>query len=112
MVCPKCLGETRVIDSRVSKTGDVRRVRWSSWVTKASNVFGWYSPDWRARKRLCKTCSHIGITLEIYVEDLKGAIDDAKEVSLKEQKKILTKLLKDQQKKMLTEMLEDGKKSA
>ena len=73
MNCPKCLEATKVLDSRMP-TKDSR-----GYLTRFGHkAIGWWSSDYRVRKRLCKACELAFYTVEISVEDLEEALKDAK----------------------------------
>jgi transcriptional regulator NrdR family protein len=81
MNCPKCVAAvTKVTDSRVTSQFK-KDVGWSKWIKKAGDVFAWYSPDWRVRRRVCRSerCGHSFVTIEVGVEDLKGALNCMKD---------------------------------
>jgi len=79
MKCPKCcLSKSKVVDSRINAPKRPK-MGWQYWVKKASKSFDWYTPDWRARRRVCKDegCGHRFMTIEITVDDLTDALTDA-----------------------------------
>ena len=73
MKCTVCGASTRVTDSR-----DDRHPR-NDWLVRYGNaVFGWYSRDFRLRKRVCQapTCGHKETTIEVTLDDLEDSFDD------------------------------------
>ena len=72
MICPKCLGATKVTDSRVPSKDECGLIR------RGQKVFGWWCSDYRVRKRLCKVCELVFHTVEVSIKDLNEAFEDAK----------------------------------
>ena len=71
MRCVKCGEDTRVTDSR-----DDRSDR-NDWLLKAgARVFGWWSNDFRLRKRQCISCESRETTIEITLSDLEDSFAD------------------------------------
>jgi hypothetical protein len=71
--CVKCGTTTRVTDSR-----DDRNNR-NDWLVKyGDRVFGWWSQDFRLRKRTCldEDCAHKETTIEITLDDLEDSLND------------------------------------
>ena len=48
-----------------------------TWLLKfGDRVFGWWSSDFRLRKRRCKGCEHEELTIEIPLSDLEDCLVD------------------------------------
>ena len=74
MRCVKCGEATRVTDSR-----DDSNER-NDWLLKAGErVFGWWSSDFRLRKRQCLVCERRETTIEITLSDLENSFEDLRE---------------------------------
>jgi hypothetical protein len=70
--CEECQGATRVTDSR-----DERTARPGDYLLrKGSDVYGWYSSEFRVRRRRCVDCGHCAETIEVYLEDLDKSFED------------------------------------
>ncbi len=70
--CEECQGATRVTDSR-----DERTARPGDYLLrKGSDVYGWYSSEFRVRRRRCVDCGHAAETIEVYLEDLDKSFED------------------------------------
>ena len=74
MTCPRCLDATKVIDSRMPST-DSR----GCLSKRGDRAFGWWSSDYRVRKRSCRGCSLVFHTVEVSIKDLNEAFEDAKD---------------------------------
>ena len=71
MRCVKCGESTKVTDSR-----DDRNER-NDWLLRAGvRVFGWWTSDFRLRKRKCLHCGHKETTIEITLADLEDSFQD------------------------------------
>lgn len=66
MTCDACGGDTAVTDTR-SPAAD--HAKHGTTVRPVKDLIGWYTSDWLARKRVCKTCKMEFITLEISCKD-------------------------------------------
>jgi len=74
MRCVNCGGSTRVTDSR-----DDRHPR-NDWLVRyGTHVFGWYSSDFRLRKRTCQSCGKRETTIEVTLDDLEESFDDLRQ---------------------------------
>ena len=74
MNCPRCLKGTKVVDSRMptkDTKGDLSKI--------GDKAFGWWSADYRVRKRRCKSCQLAFHTVEVSTKDLNEAFQDAKQ---------------------------------
>ncbi len=67
MLCVQCGNKTQVIDSRkadsIASFGGQRQIRES---------VSWYTEDWVARRRRCRVCSAVVLTVELLVSDLES----------------------------------------
>lgn len=71
MRCVECGGVTKVTDSR-----DDRHPR-NTWLVRyGTRVFGWWSSDFRLRKRACRACGVRTTTIEVGLDDLEDSLDD------------------------------------
>ena len=76
MKCVTCGGATRVTDSR-----DDRHPR-NDWLVRyGTHVFGWYSSDFRLRKRTCQNpeCGKRETTIEVTLDDLEESFDNLRQ---------------------------------
>lgn len=77
MLCPKCQGKTKVLDTRSPANSTE-----SAWAKKmldhGQRLIGWWSNDYRVRKRKCTHCYLKFLTIEIATMDLEDAFDEAK----------------------------------
>jgi hypothetical protein len=75
MICDRCLGRTRVIETR---TPEKRHNRSSieKLLNAGDTVFGWWSSDFEMRRRRCSRCGIVFETIEVSVVDLRNAFDD------------------------------------
>lgn len=46
---------------------------------KGRDVFGWYTSEFRVRRRVCQSCDHAEVSIELLLEDLDKAIEDARQ---------------------------------
>lgn len=74
MTCSQCGGDTRVVDSRTAQsfakglTGKLRAT--------GEQLVNWYTSDWVARRRVCRTCGHSGTTIELYADDFRAILKE------------------------------------
>ena len=74
MICVKCAGKTKVVDSRAS--GNLASASWRRrLVFTGMGVFGWWSNEFVVRRRQCTVCGNQFQTIEIGIDDLKEAFD-------------------------------------
>lgn len=77
MRCVECGGATKVTDSR-----DDRHPR-NTWLVRyGTRVFGWWSSDFRLRKRSCRVCGARTTTIEVGLDDLEDSLDDLRSRAL------------------------------
>ena len=73
MRCPKCGSTTRVKDSRDDRN---RRNEWL--MRQGDEVFGFWTRDFRVRRRKCvnPACGAETLTIEVILDDLDQALKD------------------------------------
>ena len=74
MKCTHCAKATRVIDSRDDSSP---RNEWL--IRHGAKVFGWWTRDFRLRRRKCVVCELVETTIEITLDDLEDAISDLRD---------------------------------
>ena len=83
MRCPVCGDTTRVKDSRDDRN---RRNEWL--MRQGDEVFGFWTRDFRVRRRKCvaATCRAETLTIEVILDDLSNALNDVEENPRKRKK--------------------------
>lgn len=71
MRCMKCGQKTGITESR-----DEHSIRGNWLMARGMKVFGWYSPDFRCRRRRCRECDHEFTTIELDVDELQQAFEE------------------------------------
>ena len=72
MNCSWCGGDTQVIATRsVQKPGK------GAEVNKVKKVVSWYTNDFIARKRKCKSCGRMDMTVELSLADVKDMMNES-----------------------------------
>jgi len=74
MICPKCQSKTTVVDTRMPGESISNRIQYL--LNHGERVFGWWSDEFRMRKRKCSECGADFKTIEITTEDLENALDE------------------------------------
>ena len=80
MVCPKCGSKMNVKDSRSLKQDDtLEQFGKGSLIYRVGKIITWYTQDFTARRKACKSCGHEFDSIELEVSDF---IDVLKTVRL------------------------------
>jgi hypothetical protein len=65
MTCEACGGPTAIVDTR----GPDAPEKHKGAIRQAEALVGWYTSDWVARRRVCKTCKMSTRTIEVACKD-------------------------------------------
>ena len=76
MLCPKCLAKTTVTDSRSPGSNNLSNPWMKSMVKYGERVFGWWSDEFRIRRRRCCACRAQFPTIEVIARDLEDAFEE------------------------------------
>lgn len=74
MNCEACGGPTAIVETRGSEAPEKHK----GAIRQAEALVGWYTSEWVARRRVCKTCKMTIRTVEVSCKDF-AYIRDHKE---------------------------------
>lgn len=75
MICPRCQGKTAVVDSRSPGDGSAS-LKHQGTIQRGTRVYGWWSNEFRVRRRRCCGCGGQFGTIEVATNDLVDAFDE------------------------------------
>ena len=80
MLCPKCGSKLKVKDSRSLKKDDLLSAHgYGTLLNRVGKVIIWYTEDFVARRRYCRSCGHEFDSIELEVDDFFGCLQAVKD---------------------------------
>jgi len=74
MICPECQSKTTVVDSRTPGESVSSKIQYL--LNHGERLFGWWSDEFRMRRRKCCDCGETFETIEITMRDLEDSYDE------------------------------------
>ena len=80
MLCPKCGDKLKVKDSRSLKKDDMLNAYGDGTLLyRVGKIITWYTEDFVARRRYCRSCGHEFDSIELEVKDFFGCLATVKD---------------------------------